>query len=269
MTNPFRGLRSVVFGLLAILSLAGCAQSPFSGYTQAGRATAQAVETAAAQQRVLYSPVASAQIAVVQNPDINGGRLSAAAEMKIQQYNISCQKQVSPQLAGPVQSVVGGAVPYAAAGFVGTGVGAHAAFGTAASVATYGVYGGLAELGLGGINGALTGSYAMASAIGTCTRDFWDDVVHTNPLFAGAHVEVVYYGKRWFGSAPPALRGAVANNTPQAANDNVREDRVVRPSGVYRPTSLTSASGSPRYVRVPPASDLPNPNEVLHRAGIR
>ena len=252
--DTLRGLRSIAFVFFAILSLAGCAQSPFSGYDQAAPQTERAIATAAAHQQVFYSPDASAQIAVVQNPDINGGRLSAAAEMKIQQYNISCQRQVSPQMAGPVQSAVGSAIPYGVAGFVGTGVGAHVAFGAAASVATYGAYGGLTELGLGGINGALTGSYAMASAIGTCTRDFWDDVVHTNPLFAGAHVEVVYYGKRWGGSAPPALHVGV--------NDN-----AVRPTPVYNPTSLFTGQ-TPRYMRMPPARDLPGPGMVLRRAGI-
>ncbi len=200
------GTRLRIASLLILLaSLSACAQSPFNGYAEVNKKTEDEVKTASENGRLLYSAMASAQVAIVQNPDINGGHLSPQAFMKIQEYNISCQHQVSPQLSGPVQSFVGSAVPYGAAGTVGTGVGAHAAFGAAATVGTYGLYGGLTELGLGGVNGIITGSYAMASAVGTCTRDFWDDVVHTSPLFSGAHVEVVYYGKRWGDSAPPAL----------------------------------------------------------------
>ena len=232
--------------LILLASLSACAQSPFSGYAAASPDTEQAIVAAAAHDRLYYSAMASAQVAIVQNPDINGGRLSPQAFMKIQEYNISCQHQVSPQLSGPVQSFVGSAVPYGAAGTVGTGVGAHAAFGAAATVGTYGLYGGLTELGLGGVNGIITGSYAMASAVGTCTRDFWDDVVHTSPLFAGAHVEVVYYGKRWGDSAPPALSRPVGYGPAVSAPGGpVSGPGETRPAVTYTP--------------LPPPSDLTRP----------
>ena len=172
--------------------------SAFNGYVSASPEDARAVE------RGGYSYAAMAQIAIVQNPDFNGGKISPKALEKIQEYSISCQRQIDAQLAGAGQSGVNGAVPYGAAGAVGTGAGASAAF-AGASFSQYAQYGGIAYLFAGGINGLITGSYAMASAKGACTRDFWEDVVHSDPDFRGTHVVTVFAGKALGNSVPPAL----------------------------------------------------------------
>ena len=197
------------FGLAAVLLLGACASSPFNGYITAGPQDMQAVRQGG------YSPAAMAQIAIVQNPDFNGGKISPLALKKIQEYSISCQHQIDPQLAGAGQSGISGAVPYGVAG-LGIGPATKAAFGSAVNMSSYAVYGGIAYLLPGAVNGLISGSYAMASAKGTCTRDFWEDVVHSNPLFAGTHVVVVYAGKAAGDSVPPALlnRSAVSPVQP-------------------------------------------------------
>ncbi|MBU6490548.1 hypothetical protein KGQ25_00040 [Patescibacteria group bacterium] len=181
------------------LLLGACASmSSFNGYVSASSEDAKKVEHGG------YSDAATAQIAVVQNPDFNGGRISPRALKKIQEYSISCQRQIDVQLAGAGQSGVNGAVPYGVAG-LGVGPAAKAAF-AGASMHAYALYGGIAYLLPGAVNGLITGSYAMASAKGTCTRDFWEDVVHTDPDFRGTHVVVVYAGKAFGNSMPPALK---------------------------------------------------------------
>ena len=190
----------IVRGLVLVgapLLLGACATSSFNGYISASPEDAKKVE----QGKVVDA--ALAQIAVVQNPDFNGGRISLKAIKKIQEYSISCQRQIDVQLAGAGQSGVNGAVPYGLAG-MGVGPAAKAAF-AGVSAHAYALYGGIAYILPGAVNGLITGSYAMASAKGTCTRDFWEDVVHTDPDFRGTHIVVVYAGKAVGNSAPPAL----------------------------------------------------------------
>ncbi len=202
--------KSIVRGLVlaaSTLLLGACGtMSPYNGYVTASTGARRIVENGG------YSPEATAQIAIVQNPDFNGGKISLKALKKIQQYSMSCQQQIDAQLAGAGQSAVGGAVPYGLAG-TGTGLGASLAWGSAASAAKYSTYGGVAYLLPGAVNGLVAGSYAMASAKGTCTRDFWDDVAKTDPDFKGTHVEDVLAGKSG-NSAPPALEQSVAAPTP-------------------------------------------------------
>lgn len=181
------------------LLLGACATSPYNGYVNAPPGAMRVVENGG------YSEEAMAQIAIVQNPDFNGGKISPRALKKIQEYSISCQNQVSAQLAGAGQSTISGAVPYGLAG-TGAGLGASLAWGSAASAAKYSTYGGVAYLLPGAVNGLVTGSYAMASAKGSCTRDFWNDISKSksDPDFEGTHVEPVYAGKSLH-SRPPAL----------------------------------------------------------------
>ena len=210
--TPLKNVWGTILALIVITGAsglgAGCSTvSAVSGYTQASN------EDAARVEKGEYSRPASAQIVVVQNPDINGGILSPQALMKIQQYNISCQQQVLPQIAGPVQSGVTGAVTGGIAGATGVGGGAVVGFSHAA-FPPYAAYGGIADAAAYGLNGLITGSYAAASAIGTCTRDFWEDKVRDDPAFAGAHVEVVYAGKAWGDSHPPALDHSIVTAPP-------------------------------------------------------
>ena len=204
----------------------------------------------AGSQMAAYGPGMNS-VAIVQNPDINGGRLTPKAVQKIAYYGDSCRKQVGAQIAGPVQSTVNGVVPYGIAGAVGVGLGASEAF-AGAPFGAYAMYGGIATAASGGVNGLITGSYAMASAVGTCTRDFWDDVVHTDPAFAGTHVEVVYAGKAWGNSSPPALARPANDHVPSAANDNA-------PAQLPYAASATGSTGaSPvTIVPLPSKSSLP------------
>jgi hypothetical protein len=183
--------------LITTALLGGCANSQFNGYVTAGAEDAKIVNAGG------YSKNATAQIAIVQNPDFNGGKISFKALRTIQRYSMSCQGQIDAQAAGAGQSGINGAVPYGMAG-AGTGPAAAAAF-AGASAGSYATYGALAYVLPGAVNGLVTGSYALASAKGSCTRDFWEDVVHSDPDFAGTHVEVLYAGKNWGDSAPPAL----------------------------------------------------------------
>lgn len=161
-----------------------------------------------------YSEAAMAQTIIVQNPDFNGGKISPKALKKIQQYSISCQRQIDPQLAGKGQSAVHGALPNAAGGLA-TGPAAALAF-SGAKLGEYATYGGVASFGLGVPYGMQSGSYSMASAKGSCTRDFWGDIAKTDPDFKGTHVEIVYYAKNWGDSKPPALdRSAIARPPAQ------------------------------------------------------
>ena len=178
-------MAKTLLGLAALasaLALSGCATSTFNG----------------------YSDEPMAQIAIVQNPDMNGGKISPKAMKKIGQYSLACQGQIDAQLAGLGQSAVNGAVPYTVAG-AGTGPAAKVAFGSTVSMSDYAWYGGLAYLLPGAVNGMVSGSYSMASAKGDCTRQFWEDVAKTDRDFAGTHVVIVYAGKKWGNSAPPAL----------------------------------------------------------------
>ena len=69
----------------------------------------------------------------------------------------------------------------------------------------------------GAVNGLVTGSYALASAKGNCTREFWEDIVKTDPAFKGTHVMVVHAGKASGDSRPPALDRKVVARQPALA----------------------------------------------------
>ncbi len=202
------GLRGLVLAGVVLLLGACGAMSQYNGYVTATEEDAKIVAAGG------YSEAAMAQIAIVQNPDFNGGKISPKALRKIQQYSVSCQYQIDTQLAGAGQSSANGAVPYGAAGAVGTGVGAALAF-DGAKFSNYAIYGGVAYLTAGAINGLVTGSYAMASAKGTCTRDFWEDIVKTDPDFKGTHVVVAYAGKTR-NSRPPLLDRSAISSPPPA-----------------------------------------------------
>ncbi|MCR4333655.1 MAG: hypothetical protein NUV60_01370 [Patescibacteria group bacterium] len=195
-------VRGLVLAALSVL-FAGCATtSQFNGYASAPAGAEKAV------QEGRFVEEAMAQVAIVQNPDFNQGKISAKAVQKIQQYAISCQRQIDAQLAGPGQSGLNGVLPYGAAG-LGIGPAAALAF-SGAKMAEYATYGGVSYLFSGAVNGLVTGSYAMASAKGSCTREFWEDIAKSDPDFRGTHVMVVYAGKASGGSVPPALdKGAV------------------------------------------------------------
>ena len=201
--------KSIVRGLVlaaSTLLLGACATSPYNGYENAPPGARRVIENGG------YSEEATAQIAIVQNPDFNGGKISPKALRKIQEYSMSCQGQISAQLAGAGRSALGGAIPYGLAG-TSTGLGASLAWGGAASAAKYSTYGAVAYLLPGAVNGLVSGSYALASGKGTCARDFWDDISRSDPDFKGTHVEVVYAGKS-SQSRPPALDHSVTVPAP-------------------------------------------------------
>ena len=204
--------RLIVRGLalaIAAFALGGCGTtSPFSGYVSATPEAAKVVESGG------ISEEAMAQIAIVQNPDFNNGRISAKALKKIQQYAMSCQGQIDPQLAGKAQSAGSGALDYGAAGS-GTGVAAQAAFKGPGSVLLrpYAIYGSIAYILPGAVNGLTTGAHSMASAKGDCTRQFWEDIAKTDPDFKGTHVVIVHAGKSG-DSRPPALLPVTVSPKP-------------------------------------------------------
>lgn len=184
----------VFFGLLA-----GCAhQTQFGGFVSASKQDEDEVK------KGNFSEAVSAQLVITQNPDFNRGKISPKALQKIQEYAISCQKQVEAQLAGPAQSGLNGALPYGTAG-LGTGPAAGAAFGSAISMGAYAQYGAIAYLLPGAVNGLVTGSYAMSYAKGACTKEFWDDIAKTDKDFQGTHIHTALAGKNRRGSIPPAL----------------------------------------------------------------
>lgn len=157
-----------------------------------------------------YSEEAVAQVAIFQHPDFNGGKMSVAALKKIQELSMLCQQQADVQVAGPGKSAATGAGLYTAAG-TGTGPAAAAAFGSAGDMmGKYAIYGGIAYLLPGAVNGLYSGSYAMASTKGTCTVEFWRLTLEKNPEFKGTIVVSVLAGKS-SNSRPPTLdRSAIA-----------------------------------------------------------
>lgn len=192
-------LRAVAL-VMFVLGLSACSTvtyTPFNGYSVASDEDVKTVREGG------YSEVVLGQIALAQHPEYNGGKIPPAAFKMISELGISCQVQIHPQLAGPVQAAVGGAVPYGVAG-IGTGLGATTAF-KGASFKDYTAYGAISYLFSGAVNGVITGSYSMASAKGTCIRDFWDLSLKKHPELVGTVVEVVLAGKAVSNSVPPAL----------------------------------------------------------------
>lgn len=194
-------VRGLALAVAAFVLSACGTMSPFSGYVTAPPEAKKEVESGK------YVEEVAAQIVIYQNPDFNGGRISPKALRKIQLYSISCQQQIDAQLAGRGQSAGSGALNYGIAG-TGTGPAAVAAF-SGVKMIEYSTYGSIAYLLPGAVNGMVSGAYAMASAKGTCTRDFWEDIAKTDPDFRGTHVSVAYSGKR-SDSRPPALSPVTA-----------------------------------------------------------
>jgi hypothetical protein len=204
----------------AALLLSAC--GTFNGYTSATS------EDAAQVAKGGLSEAALAQLAIVQHPDVNGGIIPAGALQRIQELAISCQWQLDPQLAGIGQAMGGAASSYGAAGAVGTGAAAAAAF-PIVKAGEYFVYGGVAMLATGAVNGAISGSYSSAAAKGDCVRQFWAIDQKKNPKFEGTFTVIVYYGKAE-NSRPPALD---KNVTVKAFPPPV----VVKPVVTERPTT--------------------------------
>lgn len=198
---------ALIFGAMTV---SGCATTQFAGFSNA--------------------PLA--QVAVVQHPRVNGGQVPAAAMPEIRYLSASCQTQIHQQVAGPVQSGVTGA----ATGLLGgasVGPAAHTAFGAAASLGKYSLYGAVPGAFGGALNGATIGGTSAASGIGTCTRDFWeeskkDPLLSPNPetinfheaKYRGTFVEVVIAGKAWGNSQPRNVEptGSTATTTAPAHN---------------------------------------------------
>lgn len=206
--------------VLAMITLftAGCASvtGPYVGGVVATEDDAKIVERGGLAEAAL------AQVAIVQNPRINGGKLSVEALKEIQELSMSCQQQIGAQAATIGQGVMTGTAIGAVAGGVGTGTAAEVAYPKNPGVSNFNRFG-LFGLVAGGVNGAFNGmataSYNLAVGIGSCTVQFWADQVTTNPLFKGAKVVSLPYGKRAGGSLPPALspedREAVLKNSQQ------------------------------------------------------
>lgn len=205
--------------VLAMITLlmAGCgAMGPYVGYVAGTDDDAKIVE------RGGWSEEAVAQIAIVQNPDINGGLLPLAALKKIQKYSMSCQGQVGAQAAGSGQATATGAVIGAGTGGSGTGLAAEVAYPKNPGVSNFNRFGlfGLTAGGVSGaVNGYATGSYNLAVGIGSCTAQFWADAVKDDPDFRGTKIVSLPHGKRAGGSLPPTLssadREAVIRNSQQ------------------------------------------------------
>ncbi|MES2225217.1 MAG: hypothetical protein V4480_00210 [Patescibacteria group bacterium] len=170
--------------------LSGCASTQFAGFSSA--------------------PLA--QVAIVQHPRVNGGVPPLEAVKEITFLSTSCQGQVHHQVAGPGQSFVNGVLPGAISGG-SVGPAAHTAFGAAAKTLQYAGYGAIPGAVGGGINNATVGASSAASAIGMCTRDFWDEskkeglsgdpsVDFKDDKYIGTFVEVVTAGKAWGNSEP-------------------------------------------------------------------
>jgi hypothetical protein len=194
---------------MVILLLTGCGtMGPYVGYVAATDEDATRVANGG------FSEEAVAQIAIVQNPRINGGKLSVEALKEIQFLSMSCQGQVGAQAAGPLQAVGTGVVIGSVAGGVGTGTAAQAAYlknNTGVSnFARFGLFGLIAGGVNGAVNGYATGSYNLAVGIGSCTTQFWADALKADAkgVFQGTKIVTLPYGKRVGGSLPPALSPA-------------------------------------------------------------
>ncbi|MFZ2500472.1 MAG: hypothetical protein WAW90_00585 [Minisyncoccia bacterium] len=196
-------------------------------------------------------------IAIVQNPLINGGVLSPEAVELIQKFAKSCSEQLGPQVAGSWQSTAKGALQYGVAGGVGGGGGGSAWTEVSEKIIKYAVQGLWIGGAAGGMHGYLEGNRDMAVMVGTCTKEFWEDIVAKNPPLSGVHVIVVPDGKAWGNnSEPPALlykpTGSVASATaspaPVAAKsegDKSPTPPVVKSAGSGQTKSTTSAGKLP------------------------
>lgn len=203
-----------------VLLTAGCASvtGPYVGYVAGTEDDAKIV------QRGGWSEEAVAQIAIVQNPNINGGRLSVEALKEIQMLSMSCQEQVGAQAAGSGQAVASGAAIGSVAGGLATGLGAEAAYRKTPGInnfSYFGTFGAVANAVTGGVNGYATGSYNLATGIGRCTEQFWQDSLKEDKkgVFRGTKIIPLPYGKRAGGSLPTKMsdddRKKVIENSQQ------------------------------------------------------
>lgn len=171
-STALRGLASAI-ALATLLSACAGAGSHMSGYSS--------------------DPLAS--VAIVQNPDFNGGRISPEAYDTIVRYGQSCDAQIgaqSPSMAShAAQGAVNYGVPYAAGAAVGTTLGLEGS-----PVGGMAIYSGFSSAAGGAVNGLYTGSYARNAAEGDCVRQFWGDVEGSNPDFRGTHVVTMFAGNR-------------------------------------------------------------------------
>lgn len=210
--TTLRRVGMIVLAASSSLSLGACATTSFNGYERAKP------EDVAKVNAGEYSPRASAQVAFVQNPLINNGRMTPEAFRTGQLFAISCQQQLKDQMAGPIQSTTNGAVDYSVPGAVTTGGAAKAAFGLSAS--SYALYAGGSYLGTGGANGAISGSYSLSNGVANCSEYFVNDV-RDKPQYeadlGGFHVLPATAGKAWGDSSPPALREDWTGGVPEGA----------------------------------------------------
>lgn len=205
--------------MLTLLT-AGCASvtGPYVGSVAGTEDDAKIIE------RGGWAEEAVAQIAIVQNPRINGGKLSVEALKEIQLLSMSCQQQIGAQAATIGQGIATGTAIGSVAGGVGTGMAAEVAYPKNTGVNNLGRFG-LFGLIAGGVNGAFNGmgtaSYNLAVGIGSCTVQFWADALKadTKGVFQGTKIVSLPYGKRFGGSLPPSLssadREAVLRNSQQ------------------------------------------------------
>lgn len=176
-------LRAIAIAAVGLTLTACAGMGPYSGYSNA--------------------PLAST--AVVQHPEVNGGRIDPAAMAKLEYLDASCQQQIRSQLAGAAQGATVGLLTGATGGALGTGGGASLAFQDAVSMAEYSIYG-AAAMGIpNALNGAAASGQALTVAEAECLKNFWSISQKADPNWEGTFVVPALNGKSWFGSRPPAL----------------------------------------------------------------
>ena len=197
---------SMAVSVMVSLHMTGCASvtGPYVGSVAGTQDDAKIVEQGG------WCEECAAQVAIVQNPRINGGRLSVEALKEIQFLSMSCQGQVGAQAATIGQGVATGAGIGSVAGGLGTGTAAEVAYPKNPGVNNlhrFGLFGLIAGGVNGAFNGMATASYNLAVGIGSCTVQFWADAVKadTKGVFQGTKIVSLPYGKRVGGSLPPSL----------------------------------------------------------------
>lgn len=188
MRTAMRGL-----ALAALLPLGACmgAGSHMSGYSS--------------------DPLAS--VAIVHNPDFNGGRISPQAYDTIVRYGQSCDEQIGRWSPSATSNAAQGAVNYGIPGAAGAALGGAAGF--SGDAGNYAAYGGPTAAFGGAVNGLYTGSYSRNAAEGDCVRQFWGDVEDADPAFRGTHVVTMFSGSR-----PPPRDSAPATTAPSHGSNN-------------------------------------------------
>lgn len=206
MTRIFMRLMCLV---LLAGTLGACTTTQLGGFATVSE------KDIAAVNRGEINKTALGQIAIVQNPYINEGRISPKAVMMIQKLAVSCHLQLKGQVAGLGQSLLNGGLPVGVLGGLGTAVGAAWAFSFADPV-DYAKYGFPPYALTAAYQAGVAGSYSAAAAKGSCVRDFWDDLVSTDRDFEGTHIEIVYAGKGWGDPTPPGATPAQSTGASAA-----------------------------------------------------